>query len=62
MPLDITWIDDLSDAFDSMTPAQQAFEQAVCEACPWCRLSLEHTREEHYLTKPEGVIKDATFH
>ena len=62
MQYDTTWLDELADAFDSMTPTQQANEQAIAEACPWCRVGLAHSREEHYSTKPQGAPEKCLYH
>lgn len=47
------WFIDLCEAINDMPEADRLHETKVYNSCPWCRVGLEHTSDEHYLTKPE---------
>lgn len=47
------WYDDLCAAFNDMPEAGRFKEAQIVNTCPWCRVGLAHTREEHYLVKVE---------
>lgn len=46
------WYDDILAARPRMTEEIAKREANIILACPWCRVGLEHTREEHYLVDP----------
>lgn len=63
MPTTISmqWFIDLCEAVQAMPDDAALREQQIYESCPWCRVGLEHTRREHYMTKPQEE-SNATFH
>ena len=44
---DMTWMVERVAALAALTEEQRDRELEQADRCPWCRVGLEHTEEEH---------------